>query len=177
MDFFEVVKNRHSIRAYKPTPVEPEKLRQLMEAVRLAPSARNRQPWKFIVVTDKERIRKIYEATKDQDFVLQAPVVIAAVAYPTDYINTNGNIAHFVDLGIAGEHLALACTALGLGACWVVAFYQDKMKAALEVPEDAHVVAIFPVGYPDEVPKTKERKPLSEIVHAEKWGGNPPDWA
>ncbi len=176
MDLFEAISARRSVRSYARRPVEEEKLRQILEAARLAPSARNRQPWHFIVITDEETKRRVYEATKDQRFVLEAPVIIAAVGYPSDYVCTNGNVAHMVDIGIAGEHIALAATALGLGSCWVVAFWQDRMREALGVPQDAQVVAIFTIGYPAETPPPKERKPLSEIVHENRWGAKPPSW-
>ncbi len=178
MEFFEVIKKRRSIRKYSSKPVEPEKLRQIMEAVRLAPSARHRQPWKFIVITDQKTKEEIHRrAYTAKDFFLQAPVIIAAVGYPTDYVCRNGNIAHQVDLAIAGEHLVLAATALGLGTCWIVAFDQNELKDILGVPEDAHIVALFTVGYPDETPPPKERKSLEEIVMSERWGGEPPEWA
>ena len=177
MDFFDAVKNRRSIRKYKDRPVEPEKLRKILDSARIAPSARNRQPWKFIVVSDSDVKRKVYKAARNQEFVLEAPVIIAAVGYPTDYVCGNGNIAHQVDLGIVGEHIALSASALGLGTCWIAAFYQGKMRKALEIPEDAHIVAIFALGYPDEMPKPLVRKPLDSIVYENKWNGDTPEWA
>ncbi|MCD6532243.1 nitroreductase family protein [bacterium] len=178
MEFFEVINRRRSIRKYKDTPVEPEKLRKIMEAVRVAPSARHRQPWKFIIITDPKTKQEIHRrAYTSKDFILEAPVLIAAVGYPADYVCRNGNIAHQVDLGIAGEHLVLAATALGLGTCWIAAFDQSELKDILGVPEDAHIVALFTLGYPDETPPPKQRKELSEIVMSEKWGGEPPEWA
>ncbi len=177
MDFFDVIHSRRSIRKYKDKPVEQEKLRKIMDAVRVAPSARNREPWKFIVLTEQKTKQEIYErAYNSKDFILYAPVIIAAVGYPADYVTTNGNIAHQVDIGIAGEHIALSATALGLGCCWIAAFKQDEMKKILGVPDDAHIVALFTIGYPDEVPEPKERKSLSEIVVSEKWNGKPPKW-
>ncbi len=176
MDFFDVVNSRVSIRCYETRPVEDWKIKKIMDAARLAPSARNRQPWFFIIITDDEIKRKVYEATRDQRFILDAPVIIAAVGYPTNLTSSNGNLVHLVDLGIAGEHIALAATALGLGTCWVAAFYQDKMRIALNVPEDAHVVAIFTLGYPSEHPERKTRKELDEILFENQWGSPPPSW-
>lgn len=173
MDFLELAKIRRSVRKYKHQPVENEKLRKIFEAARLAPSARNRQPWKFIVITDAQKIKKIADASKGQTFIETAPVIIAAVAYPTDYVCSNGNIAHLVDLGIVGEHIALASADLGLGTCWIAAFFQDRMKKILNVPDDAHIVAIFTIGYPDEESKDKVRKELCEIVVSDKWDGEP----
>ena len=177
MEFFEVLHSRRSIRKYENRMVEDDKLLKILDAVRLAPSARNRQPWHFIIITDPQVKRQVYEATKDQKSVLEAPVIIAAVGHPSDYVCSNGNIAHLVDLGIAGEHIALSAAALELGTCWIAAFFQDKMREALNVPDDAHIVALFTLGYPAEKPQPKERKPLSQIVHKDRWGAPAPEWA
>ncbi len=176
MDFFDAVRLRRSVRKYVDRPVEPDKLRLILEAARLAPSARNRQPWRFVVVTDEGVRREVYEASREQSFILEAPVLIAAVGYPSDYVCSNGNVAHMVDIGIAGEHIALAATALGLGSCWIAAFDQERMRKALNVPENAQIVAIFTIGYPAEEPQPKPRKPLREIVHQDLWGEKPPHW-
>ena len=178
MDFFDVVRLRRSIRRYDSRQVEVDKLRLILESARLAPSARNRQPWRFIVITDDDVKRRVYEASRNQKFILEAPVVIAVVGCPADYVCTNGNIAHMVDIGIAGEHIALSATALGLGSCWIAAFPQEKMKQALNIPENenAQVVAIFTIGYPAEIAEQKSRKQLSEIVNENQWGADPPEW-
>ena len=176
MEFFDVIHTRRSIRKYKNKAIEEEKLRKIMAAVRAAPSARNRQPWKYIIITDDNIKRKIYKPALEQNSILEAPVIIAAIGYPADYVCTNGNIAHQVDIGIAGEHIALSATALGLGSCWIAAFKQKETKEILDVPADAHIVALFTIGYQNEEPEIKARKALTETVYSEKWDGEPPEW-
>ncbi len=174
MNFFEVIKKRRSIRKYKEKPVEDEKLKLILEAGRLAPSARNRQAWRFIVIKDEKIKEKLYKVSKNQKFLTEAPVVIALVGYPTDYVSSNGNVGHLVDLGIAGEHMVLAATSLGLGTCWVVAFNQEKVKEILGVPREGHVVALITVGYPDETPHERYVKDIKEIARLNHWEGPPP---
>ncbi|RKZ30961.1 nitroreductase [bacterium] len=176
MDFFDVIYKRRSIRKYKNKPVEWEKVKKIIDSARVAPSARHRQPWRYIVITDPEMKERVYKSAREQKFILEAPVLIACVGYPADYVCTNGNIAHQVDIGIAGEHIALSATALGLGSCWVAAFQQREMKEILNVPEDAHIVALFTIGYPDEEPKPKTRKSLDEITVENDWTGEVPKW-
>ena len=100
--------------------------------------------------------------------------MIALVGYPTDYVSSNGNVGHLVDLGIAGEHMVLAATSLGLGTCWVVAFNQEKVKEILGIPREGHVVALITVGYPDETPHERYVKDIKEIARLNHWEGPPP---
>ncbi|MEM2715957.1 MAG: nitroreductase family protein, partial [Candidatus Thermoplasmatota archaeon] len=122
------------------------------------------QEWKFIIVKDKERRQKLCEAAKNQKFVSQAPVVIAGVATYTDYVMSNGIPACHVDLAIAMEHIALAAAERGLGTCWIGAFYQDKAKEVLKVPDNCKIIALMTLGYPKDKPVEKIRKKIDEIV-------------
>ncbi|MEM2905355.1 MAG: nitroreductase family protein [Candidatus Bathyarchaeia archaeon] len=156
MEFIEVVRQRRSIRKYKPDPVPDEVLDQVLEAARLAPSAGNRQPWHFILVKDPERKKMLGVSSWAQE----APVVIVGcteAASPTD-------------IAIAFEHLVLAAANLGLGTCWIGRWGADEtIKAALSIPENIRVLAVTPLGYPAESPPPKPRKPLSQVVHREKF--------
>ena len=162
MDVFEAIKKRRSIRSYEDKPVEKEKIEKLLEAARLAPSAKNMQEWKFIVITDKEIKEKLVPACKNQKFISEAPVVIAAVSDPSFRW-------YKVDVGIALEHIALEAVELGLGTCWIGAFYEDKVKEILSVPDNMEVVALMTVGYGKEEGKKTTRKPLEEIVCYDKY--------
>lgn len=168
MEFFEVVKKRYSCRYYQAKPVEKEKLENILEAARLAPSAHNAQNWKFVVVKDEKR-RKLLAQAAGQLFIAQAPVIVAAVSLDPDHVMSSGVPAYAVDLGIAVEHMALAATAQGLATCWIGAFDQEEVKRILEVPQEFKVVALLPVGYPDDAPGAKIRKELAEIVCEEKF--------
>ncbi len=171
MDFYDAVKDRFSVRAYEDRPVEQEKLDRILDAARLAPSAKNLQECRYIVVTDKEKREQLIQAAAGQKFVGQAPVVIVccAVTDANDLMRC-GHARYTIDSGIAIEHLALAATAEGLGSCWIGSFYPDQVRSILGIPEEVEVVELLPIGYPS--PKGKQargRKDIDEIVCYDKW--------
>ncbi len=169
MDFLEVISKRYSVRAYKPDPVEDDKLRQVLEAARLAPSAANRQPFRLIVIHTEGRrneLRRIYY----QDWFVQAPLIICACGIPAQgWVSREGKNSTDIDVAIAMDHLILAATNLGLGTCWVAAFDKAAAREILRLPDDVEPVAFTPLGYPADRPGPKERKPLSELVRYEHW--------
>lgn len=164
MELKEAIKRRQSIRSYLDKSVPEEKLRNVLEAARLAPSASNRQPWKFIVVREKRRRQQLGEAANNQTFVGEAPVIIVAVATRPEHVMSCGVPSYPVDLAIAVDHMTLAAVDEGLGTCWIGAFSQEKVKEILKIPDRYQVVTLFPLGFPKEVRKTKVREPLQEIV-------------
>jgi nitroreductase len=164
MEVKEAIEKRNSIRAYEDKPVPKELLLKVLEAARLAPSGRNSQAWKFIVVRDDERRQALGRATGGQPHVHTAPVIIAAVATEPEYVMPCGILAYPVDLAIAIDHMTLAAVDLGLGTCWIGAFSQEKVKSILEVPEKLKVVSLLTLGYPGETGRPKMRKTLEEIV-------------
>jgi len=170
MDLAEAIKKRRSIRKYLTRKVENDKLDRVLEAGRLAPSAKNLQEWRFVVVRDEGRRKRLAEAAKGQTFVGEAPVVIAACATVTDYVMTCGQLTYPIDLAIALEHMVLAAAAEGLGTCWIGAFYEEEVKKILNIPPEVRVVALLPLGYPDESPHPRPRKEIGEIVAFESWG-------
>ncbi len=163
MEVLKAIQNRRSVRSYKPDAVPEEKLQKVLEAARLAPSARNNQDWKFIVVRDLDK-RKALAKSAGQDFIAQAPVIIAAVSLNPDYIMSCGTPAYAVDLAIAVDHMTLAAVEEGLGTCWIGAFSQEEVKKILNIPENCRVVVLLPLGFPMDSPQTKSRKELKEIV-------------
>ena len=173
MKVMEAIAERRSIRSFSGRPVEEEKLLRILEAGRLAPSARNMQDWKFVVVKDPGLRRRLAEAARNQEFVAQAPIVIAACG-TSDYVMTCGQHTYTIDVAIAVDHMTLAAVEEGLGTCWIGAFYEDKVKGILGVPQTVRVVALLPMGYPAETANTAEgmpkpRKPLEEIVVYDGW--------
>lgn len=164
MDVYEAIRTRRSVRAYQDKPVPEEVLNRILEAARLAPSAANRQQWKFIVVQDPELRKKLITAANNQQFVGQAPVVIVAVSLEPDRVMSCEVPAYAVDLAIAVDHMTLAATAEGLGTCWIGAFHQSEVKRVLNIPNQYKVVTLIPLGYPADSPRIKSRKPLEEIV-------------
>jgi len=163
MNVFEAIKNRYSCRSYKTGPVPEEKLKKVLEAARLAPSAHNEQEWKFVVVKNLEKRREVSEAA-GQSFIAEAPVIIAAVATDPEHIMSSGVPAYAVDLAIAVEHMALQAVEEELGTCWIGAFGQEEVKKVLNIPDEYKVVALMPLGFPADKPKEKIRKKLDEIV-------------
>ena len=155
MEFLELVKSRYSVRSYQPRPVEQDKLDRVLEAVRLAPSGSNRQPWKFVVVRDAEIRGSLVGPCMNQQHIAQAPVVVAGVGLMPDRMMRCGIPGDAVDLAIAMEHLALAATAEGLGTCWIGAFDQDQVREVLGIPESAKVVELMTLGYPAGQPAIK----------------------
>jgi len=169
MEFAELIKKRYSVRAYKPDPVEEEKLRQVLEAARLAPTATNRQPFQIIVIRTAGReadLRRVY----GRDWFVQAPLVICACGIPAqNWVRSDGKNYNDVDVTIAMDHLILAAANLGLGTCWIGAFDPAAAREVLGLPEGVEPVAFTPLGYPADRPRSKKRKALSELVRYERW--------
>lgn len=164
MDVQQAIKKRRSVRAYQDRPVEEEKLRKVLDAARMAPSAHNAQAWKFVVVKDEERREELAGAALNQQFVAQAPVVIAGVALEPERLMSSGVPAYAVDLAIALDHITLAAVEQGLGTCWIGAFNQKEVRKLLDVPEDCKIVALMTLGYPADKTSFKSRKELDEVV-------------
>lgn len=164
MNFSEIVQTRRSIRKYKNKEIEEDKLRLILEAGRLAPSAKNSQDWKFIVVKDKLLKEKIALFSFNQEFIKEADVVIIAVATETERIMACGQYAYTVNLSIAMSFMICQAWELGIGSCWIGAFDEEKIKDLLKIPNNYRIVALSPFGYPDENPPQRKRKSLEEII-------------
>jgi nitroreductase len=165
--FFELIKERYSVRGYRPDPVEEDKLQQVLEAARWAPTAGNRQRFQLIVIHTRgreEELRGLY----DRDWFVQPPLVICACRQPMDPERQRKDYTD-VDIGIVIDHLTLAATVLGLGTCWIGAFDKDAAREFLGLPDEIEPVIFTPLGYPDAPPRPKRRKPLSELVRHERW--------
>jgi nitroreductase len=172
MNLFDAIAKRYSVRAFLDKPVEGEKLQSLFSAVRLAPSARNAQEWRFILVTDPELREKVASAG-GQPFLSQCPVIVIACAETDHRVMRCGEIAYPLDVAIAIDHLTLSATALGLGTCWVGSFDAGIVREAVPIPEDIPLVALVALGYPaeDEQPRAdKARLKMSEILWENAWG-------
>jgi nitroreductase len=169
MQFQDLIKQRRSVRAYRPDPVEDEKLQQVLEAARLAPSAANYQPFQLIVVHTagrEEALKDLYQ----REWILQAPILILACGDPGQaWMNPNGSSYLLVDVAIAVDHLTLAAAELGLGTCWIASFDPVVAREAFQLPRDIESLILVPLGYPADEPQPKERKPLRELVRYEHW--------
>jgi nitroreductase len=169
MDVLETIKERRSIRSYKDTDIEEEKLKKVLDAARLAPSASNRQEWKFIVVRDAETRAQLAGMTYGQRFVGGAPIVIVACATEGKSIMTCGQPTHTVDVSIACSFMILEAWEQGLGTCWLGTFNEVEVKKLLGIPEHMRVVTMTPLGYPNEAPAQRPRKAFEQVVSFEKY--------
>ncbi len=169
--FMDLIEKRKSIRSYKPQDVEEEKLNYILQAFRKAPSAKNLQPWKLIIVKNKKKIGDLSIACNNQTFLSEAPILIVACAKEDEAYGVMGGYmnSYPVDIALALEHLILAATEKGLGTCWIGAFKEKLVKDLLNVPDNVRVVAITPVGYPAVEGRTRGRKPISKIVCYDKY--------
>jgi nitroreductase len=167
MDVFEAVQQRRSIRSYEAAPIPKEKLEKVLEAGRLAPSASNIQPWRFIVVTDSDKRKKLAEGGMYAKFLVESPIVIVGCgdqeASPKWFM---------VDVTIAMQNMVLTATSEGLGTCWVGSFDESQVKDLLNIPKNFRIVALLSLGYPQEkldigrkiLTGIRPRKELEKIV-------------
>ena len=169
MNVFEAIKTRRSVRSYLDKPVEEDKLRRVLEAARLAPSANNYQEWRFVVVRDDVTRQKLMAAARGQGFVGQAPVVIACCAQTDGHVMTCGQKCYPIDVAIAIDHMTLVAVEQDLGTCWVGSFFADQVKQILGIPESVPIVELLTLGYPAKTPQSTERLSLGEIVKHERW--------
>jgi nitroreductase len=170
MDVMNAIKTRKSVRDYLARPVEDEKLHAVMESARLAPSASNRQEWRFVIVRDAETRKKLAAVAGGQTFVGEAPVLIIACAESDGHVMRCGQLCYPIDVAIALDHLSLAAVELGLGTCWIGLFDENKVKEILHIPDEIRVVELMPLGYPsDPAVIAKKRLPLDRIVKYEHW--------
>ena len=164
MDVMTAIETRRSIRKYRPDPIEPEKLEKIAEAFRLAPSAVNRQSWKLFIVTDSAVRERISEASPGKNnMAIEAPCVLVATCAIQDLM-LNGHRVDTTDVSIALSFAMLEAQELGLGTCWMGWYTEPEIRTALGLSEDISVVAIMPLGYPDECPDPRPRKTISEVV-------------
>jgi nitroreductase len=170
MEYSRLIAERYSVRAYRPDPVEDDKLRQVLDAARLAPTAANRQPIQLIVMHTagrEEEIGRIYH----RPWFIQAPLVIAVCAISSQaWVRESDRFnARLIDAAIVADHLILAAADLGLGTCWVAAFNVEAAREVLRLPPEAEPVIFTPLGYPADQPGQKVRKSLEELVRYEHW--------
>jgi len=168
MDFFETIKSRHSIRAFLDKPIEPDKLRMILETIRLAPSAGNLQAYTVGVVYNDTLKKRLAEAALGQDFIAEAPIVLVFFARPdissARYRGRGADLYCIQDATIVCTYAHLAATALGLGSVWVGAFSEEEVSKILNAPAQWRPIAILPIGYPAEKPIPTSRRPLAQTI-------------
>ena len=164
----EILK-RKSIRNFRPEEIEKEKVDRILEAGRRAPSAKNRQQWRFIIIEDKSVREKIKNAAYGQEYFEQAPVVIAVCTTNIEYRMPNGQLSYPVDLSFAASFMILQAVHEGLGTCCVTTYDEQMVKDILTIPHAMRIVMLVVLGYTDETPEQTSRKPVKKIISYNHW--------
>lgn len=164
LTLIDAVLSRRSIRSYEKKEIPKEVLDQILEAGRLAPSAANKQPWHFIVVTDEEIKQELSKGLFSR-FIKDAPLTIVGCAHK-DRIAGRWSVISTV---IALQNMVIAAWALGVGSCWIGAFGEDKVRKLLNIPDRYNVVAVIPFGYPAKIPGLKRKKSIDKITSFNKF--------
>jgi len=171
LEVFEAIKTRRSIRAFTDKEVSEEEVQKLIDAASHAPSAGNIQPWEFVIVRNHQIKHKLAVAALNETFIEEAPVVIVVCANEAKsslgYGSRGVALYCLQDTAAATQNMLLAARALGLGTCWVGAFYEEEVRKVLNVPRGMRPVAVVPVGHPAEKPASRLRRSITEIVHYE----------
>lgn len=170
MEFSTLIQTRYSARAYKNIAVENEKLQQIFEAARLAPTAANRQPFRLLVITSQGReadLRRVY----NRDWFVQAPLLLCVCGVSAEgWVRRHDGKSYVdVDAAIVMDHIVLAATDLGLGTCWVAAFDPYAAREVLGLPEGVEPIVFTPLGYAADTLKSKKRKACDDFIKYEHW--------
>jgi nitroreductase len=169
MEFFEVIKNRRSMRKYANTPVEEGKLQEILEAINRAPSAGNLQAYEVYIVRKSEQRQALSKAALDQEFLAEAPLVLIFCANPMRsverYAERGMELYCIQDATIACTFAMLAAKALGLDTVWIGAFNEQAVSEILLLPEILRPIAMLPIGYAGKTPNPRPRRSLKDLIH------------
>lgn len=169
MEFFEVLRMRHSLRSFKEEPLEEDKIKAILEAAQSAPSAGNLQAFEIFLVKDIELRQKLAQAAWGQYFISQAPIAMVFCAHPArssiKYGNRGDELYCIQDATIAASFAHLAATAQRIASCWVGAFDEEEVRKCLDLPSTLRPIIIMPMGYPNERGFHTSRRSLEELVH------------
>ena len=169
MNFLKLAAKRSSVRGYRPDPVEATALARVLAAAHLAPSAANRQPLHLIVVRDPA-VRRSLGLAYNREWLRSAPLLLAICTEPAKaWARADGKNYADVDGAILMDHITLCAADLGLGTCWIAAFDPAQVKTALGLPDGIEPLVLTPLGYPADGGHAKSRKPLSALVHLDRW--------
>ncbi len=170
MTLKETINARYSCRRYKPDPVAPALVDEILDTARMAPSAKNFQEWRFIVVDEKEKIEALTDTAGNQGWWRSAPVIIVCCAETDNYVMRGGQLSYPIDCAIIIDHITLLATEKGLGTCWVGSYDEAQVKRICSIPESTRVVELLTLGYPDDTPPSaKKRLGLGRIRYRNAW--------
>lgn len=169
MELFEAIEKRRSVRAFGPEPVSDEQLAAIFDAARRAPSGRNRQPWKFVAVRNRELISSFYPSVSPMEFASKAPALVI-VCYDKEKIltdhpaNRGQNLLAILDTALSAQNLLLAATAMGLGSCWIGLFDDEACKRHFDIPENLVPLAVLALGTDKDAPRERRLRPVEQLV-------------
>lgn len=171
MDVYEAINRRKSIRSYTNEVIDRDKLERVLNAARLAPSGKNAQAWRFVLVDDADLKDRLVDACRGQIFLAQPNLVVVVCVDETLVYQKHGDYttSYMADGSVALDHLMLAATAEGLGTCWIGAFSEVEVKEILDIPDPYRVIGLTPLGYPAMEGIDRGRKPLEEIISYNGW--------
>ncbi|SNX54849.1 nitroreductase family protein [Thermoanaerobacterium sp. RBIITD] len=165
MEALDVLKQRRSVRVFEDKPIPKNILEDIIDCGRLAPTANNMQPWHFVVVTDKERLKYISEKATYGKFIKDAATCVIVYC-------ESDNVHHLEDGAAATENIILAAKAYGISSCWVAGYdrtYEKDINEFLQVPSNLRMISIVPLGYSTQKPAARSKKPLTDVIHWEKF--------
>jgi nitroreductase len=169
MEVMPEIRGRRSVRSFTSQPLEKDQVERILEAAQLAPSAKNRQEWRFVVIQKKEARQKIMEAAFGQEYVGQAPAIIAVCTTNIDYRMPNGQLSYPIDLAFASAHIVLQAVHEGLGTCCITTFDEQEVRELLTAPFSMRVIMLILVGHTDVPPEPTPRKTLKQISSRDHW--------
>lgn len=172
MDFDKCLKTRRSVKEYKDRKIDIKDLNDILDAARYAPSAGNLQNWRFIIVENEEKRKKLAEACLGQDFISKAPISIVVCDDPEDVVRNygkRGKLYAIQDCAVVIQNIMLKANDVGIGSCWIGAFDEDKVRAILKIPDNIRPEAIITLGYSNEKVETPRRYDLKDLVYFEEW--------
>ncbi len=169
MEVMPEILNRRSVRSFTSQPIEKEQIERILEAARLAPSAKNRQEWRFVVIQKKEARQKMMEAAFGQEYVGQAPAIVAVCTTNIDYRMPNGQLSYPIDLAFASAHIVLQAVHEGLGTCCITTFDEQEVRELLTAPFSMRVILLILIGHTDVESEPTQRKTLKQISSRDHW--------
>ncbi|WP_455369820.1 nitroreductase family protein [[Eubacterium] cellulosolvens] len=169
MNVIEAIKGRRSIRTFQDKEISNKQIQEIIRCGTYAPSAGNVQPWEFVIVTDRKQKEALAQAALGQDFIIQAPVVLVVLADKSRsgsvYGSRGVNLYSIQDTAAAIQNILLATYSMGLGACWIGAFNDDKVNEIVRAGNYTQAVAIIPIGYPTNYLSATPKRKLEDVIH------------
>ncbi|GAA0177433.1 nitroreductase family protein [Clostridium sediminicola] len=174
MDFYSVIEQRKSVKKFNGIKVKDSSLDRMINAAMMSPSWKNLSSYKFIIVEDSNKKSKIADSIKNKtneasNAINEAPILVVFVGNPELSETVEGKDMYLLDAAIAMEHLVLAATEEGYGTCWMASFEENKVKEALDIPDEIRVIAMTPVGKPEEVKEHYPKKDVRDYVYLNNW--------